>query len=382
MIKVAVVIPIYKEELDDLEKISLAQVRKVLKNYPIIFIAPEGKKFSYLEPNESLIRFPAQYFQGIETYSRLLLQPFFYEPFKIFEYMLIYQLDAFVFYDALRDFCEFGYDYIGAAWPYYAWNGKKLEGKTPRVGNGGFSLRKIAACHKLLKEVSVLPGYQFTLGVFNEDTFFSLAGILKDIDFSVAPVEVANLFSMEWYPDHHVKKLHGDLPFGCHGWTKFSADFYVELFARLGYDLRPFRNQMKTDDYELYYPFNLRKIALIRLIRRINSGQPILKYLPTKNFSSVRVVKSFGSMKILSGVLEEENSLVDKIFTYEENNLQGLICNLSRESLPHLIIAVNFNDEPLIQAIEDKGLTYGEHFILFQYEYMKVQEKLFHNLGK
>ena len=115
MSKVAVVIPVYKEELDDLEKISLAQVRKVLKNYPIIFVAPEGKNFSYLEPGELLVQFHPQHFQSVETYSELLLQPFFYEPFLVFDYMLIYQLDAFVFYDALEEFCRLGYDYIGAA---------------------------------------------------------------------------------------------------------------------------------------------------------------------------------------------------------------------------------------------------------------------------
>ena len=44
-IKVAVVIPTYKEELDEFEKISLAQVRKVLGKYPIIFLTFKDVKF-------------------------------------------------------------------------------------------------------------------------------------------------------------------------------------------------------------------------------------------------------------------------------------------------------------------------------------------------
>ena len=88
--KVAVVIPIYKEELNDLEKISLAQVRKVLKNYPLIFVAPEGKNFPYLQPGDMLVQFHPQYFQSVETYSRLLLSPMFYEPFLVFDYILLY----------------------------------------------------------------------------------------------------------------------------------------------------------------------------------------------------------------------------------------------------------------------------------------------------
>ena len=124
-VNVAVVIPIYKEKLDDLEKISLAQCRKVLKNYPIIFVAPEGKNFSYLEPGDMVIQFHPQFFQSVKSYSNLLMLPMFYEPFLSFDYMLIYQLDAFVFYDALEEFCQLSYDYIGAPWPYYAWQGSR-----------------------------------------------------------------------------------------------------------------------------------------------------------------------------------------------------------------------------------------------------------------
>ena len=374
MSKVAVVIPIYKEELDDLEKISLAQVRKVLKNYPIIFAAPEGKNFSYLEPGEMLVQFHPQYFRSVMTYSQLLLQSFFYEPFLSFDYILLYQLDAFVFYDALEDFCRLGYDYIGAAWPYHGWQGGRYP-KTPRVGNGGFSLRKVAACHKLLDETSRWSTWKYILDNASEDAFFALCEVKKEYDFNVAPVEVADLFSMDYYPDRHVKKLRGGLPFGCHDWTKYSADFYVELFAQFGYDLRPFRDQMKTDDYEFQIQFNLTKVAMDRLIRELERGKSLLKYLPTKKFASVRVIRSPNAMKILAQLLKEEYSLADKIFIYDEKNSRDLVRDIERENLPHLIICMAY-DKLLIDALQDKNV------ISFQREYMKFQEKLFHNLGR
>ena len=56
--KIAVVIPHHKTELDPLEKISLAQCRKVLSRYPLIFVVPEGKIFPYIAPNESAVQFP------------------------------------------------------------------------------------------------------------------------------------------------------------------------------------------------------------------------------------------------------------------------------------------------------------------------------------
>jgi hypothetical protein len=377
--KVAVVIPIYKEELDDLEKISLAQVRKVLGKYPIIFVAPEGKNFSYLEPGEMLVQFHPQYFQSVKTYSQLLLSPFFYEPFLNFDYILLYQLDAFVFYNTLEDFCQLGWDYIGAAWPYHAWKGTRTP-KTPRIGNGGFSLRKVHACHKLLNRIIKLPVYTKLLENFLEDGIFAVCGMSDEKDFNVAPVEVANLFAMEWYPNRCVKKLGYKLPFGCHGWTKFSADFYIKLFTQFGYDLSLFKNMLGNLD-EASLPINLTKIAMDRLIRRVEQGQTISKYLPTKRFASVRVIKSLDAMKILAQLIAEENSLADKIFIYDEKDFRDLIDDVTLENLPHLVIVSDY-DKSLTKAIENKGLIYSRHVLSFRQEYLKVQEKLFHNLGR
>ena len=381
---VAVVIPIYKEEINELEKISLAQVRKVLGRYPIIFVAPQDKKISYLEPGDMLVQFHPQYFQSRETYSQLLLSPFFYEPFLIFDYILIYQLDAFVFYDALEDFCSLGYDYIGAPWPYPSWNASSYRTvkikKTPRVGNGGFSLRKVKACHKLLTKCS--SDWDKLPQKFIEDTFFALCGAASEVDFHTAPVKVAKAFSMEWYPERCVKKLGGNLPFGCHNWHNFNADFYVEVFSQLGYDLRPLRSQMANQDYEAnMMSLTLIKLAFERLLRRIKRGESLLEYLPKKFFASVRVIRSPESMKILAGLLREKNFLADKIFIYDEENFRDLIRDTTREELPHLVLTTDY-DKSLIAAIENKELVYGEHVISFRQEFIKSQEKIFHSLGK
>ena len=235
--KVAVVIPIYKEELDDLEKISLAQARKILGKYQFVFVAPEGKIFSFTESGDTLVRFPQKFFQNVPAYSMLLMSPFFYEAFKAYDYILIYQLDAFVFYDALEKFCSLGHDYIGAPWPYYSrFTAQKNNNKTPRVGNGGFSLRNVNAHIKLLNEHSDLAKNMMGLA---EDDFFAYCGARDDINFHTAPVDIAAKFSAEYLLKHSLKNLQNKLPFGCHGWTKMSADFYVKLFSQFGYDLRP-----------------------------------------------------------------------------------------------------------------------------------------------
>ena len=323
MSKVAVVIPNHKEELDELEKISLAQCRKVLGRYPIVFAAPEGKKFSYLEPGDLTVQFPKEYFQTLRGYNIFSMSPTFYEPFLSFDYILIYQLDAFVFYDALEEFCRLGYDYIGAAFPI-SWGNINGE-KTPRVGNSGFCLRKVKACYELVMKYSASPDWENTINKSYDDTFYSLCGANKDIEFQTAPVEVANLFAMEHYPDRCVKRLGYELPFGCHGWTKFSADFYVELFTKFGYDLRPLRNQMQTKDYEFYLPRSLEMVAMERLIRDLDRKKSLVQYLPLKKFAAVRVIRSQGAMKILARLLTEENSLADKIFIYDKKDFRQRI---------------------------------------------------------
>ena len=373
-LKVAVVIPIYKEEIDELEKISLAQVRKVLKNYPIVFVAPEGKNFSYLEPNEFLVQFPPHFFQSINTYSQLLMSPLFYEPFLSFDYILIYQLDAFVFYDALEDFCRLGYDYIGAPWPYHVYLGIRLP-KMPRVGNGGFSLRKVKACHELLTNLKLSLAQKINFNNSSEDGVFAFCGMFTGKNFKVAPLEVAKLFSMEYRPELHVKRFGNILPFGCHGWTKFSADFYVKLLAKFGYDLRPLRAKMGNIYYELHLPFNLTKLATDRLTRRVERGQSILQYLPVKKFASVRVIRSPDAMKILAQLIVEENEIADQIFIYDEKDFRNLISDVTRNNLPHLLICTDY-DKSLTDALENKNV------ISFRQEFLKAQEKLFHSLGR
>ena len=376
--KVAVVIPVYREKLTDLEKISLDRCRKVLRRYPLIFVAPEGKNFSYFAAGDAVAKFPAQYFQNTQTYSQLMMSLQFYEAFSDFDYILIYQLDAFVFYDALEEFCSLGYDYIGAPWPRHAWLGTRLS-KTPQVGNGGFCLRKVSACHKLLKNASAMPNWTTLREKYLEDAFFATCGVADGIDFNVAPVPVAELFSMERYPDRHVKKIDG-LPFGCHNWQKFGADFYTELFQQFGYDLRPFRAPMNNEDYQFELPAALTKLALDRLIRRVEHGQPLLHYLPTQKFASVRVVRSSDAVKILARLLTEDNSLADKIFIGDADSPEKVFADLSRENLANLLLAAD--DAALIKAVEQRGLRYGEHFISFRQEYLKRCEEIFHMLGK
>lgn len=369
-IKVAVVIPAYKDELDESEKISLAQARKVLGNYQFIFVAPEGKIFSYFKSGDIIVHYNPFFFKSIVNYNQLMLSSFFYEAFLSFDYILIYQLDAFVFYDALEYFCSLGYDYIGAPWPLMY--RKLAKEKISAVGNGGFSLRNVKAHH------NILLNFPNVLG-FNEDTFFSYCGKREDCNFSVAPINVAYSFAAEFKPARVVKKNGGKLPFGCHDWHRRNAEFYTKIFLQLGYDLRLIKNLRPQSDED--FKNWLKHTASERLIRRLEHGQSVVQYLPTKCFASVWVIRFPLSVKLLARLLSEENFLADEIFIRNKKNWTQLFQKIDKKELPHLLLFFG-DDAPLISAAEEKGLIYGVHFVSFWREYLTCCEKLFHNLGK
>lgn len=72
---IIVLIPVYKKSLNIYEKVSLAQVRRVLGVYDIYFIAPEFLNLDYGELSEGIpIKvFPGHFFESKFSYSELLL---------------------------------------------------------------------------------------------------------------------------------------------------------------------------------------------------------------------------------------------------------------------------------------------------------------------
>lgn len=141
----------YKETPDKYETISLVRCVEVLHEYDFCLFGPDGLNISEYENilagMSKTFRYEAfdkSYFSSQRGYNRLMLTADFYKRFSSYEYMLIYQLDAYVFSNQMEKWCQSGYDYIGA--PFFKLN-KKIDWKN--AGNGGFSLRKIDSFIKL-----------------------------------------------------------------------------------------------------------------------------------------------------------------------------------------------------------------------------------------
>lgn len=106
-----IVIPLYKKLSNPKEIISLKQGLKIFNSYPIIFICPNSFNESWLDeyrdlhPKISFEKFSDGDFESVDSYSVLLLKPRFYDRFLDYEFMLIYQTDAYVFKDELEYWC-------------------------------------------------------------------------------------------------------------------------------------------------------------------------------------------------------------------------------------------------------------------------------------
>ncbi len=246
---VAVVIPVYKPSMTRYERIAFNRCLEILKGHQLAMVAPEGLSLAQYEINQHAIvrRFSSRFFAGIRGYNHMLLSQKFYSSFMDFDYILIYQLDAFVFRDELAYWCSLGYDYIGAPWL----DGLSVRGLPHRgagllariapfwnlptsvfVGNGGLSLRKVAPCLELVRRLV----WHVRFWRANEDAFFALHAA-KHKSLSIPDPKTAVKFAFEKDPRRCFSLSGERLPFGCHGWAKWNIEFWRPIFAELGYNI-------------------------------------------------------------------------------------------------------------------------------------------------
>lgn len=237
---VKVVIPIYKTELDFFERISLEQNYNVLKAYPRVFIKPYSLNIDNIRkdfPECSIEEFDDCYFQSVQSYNRLMMSPELYQRFSDSTYILICQLDAYIFGDELKEWCNKEYDYIGAPWVkssfyrlsvvkgirHWLYALKKKVDIDYRVGNGGLSLRRVV---KHLEAVTLLEQdikcylADTNAKYFNEDVFFSVMVNQKGLNFKYPMWQEALCFSFDKRPSLCYRKNGRRLPFGCHYWYR------------------------------------------------------------------------------------------------------------------------------------------------------------------
>ena len=248
---VTVVIPIYKTCFSSFEKTAWNQCIKILNEHPITIIKPQSLDISKLYsiyPFLKVENFDDHYFKDIQGYNKLMLSSMFYERFLSYKFILIYQLDAFVFKDDLLLWCNKDYDYVGAPfgpakvtlvgklkilYQKFKANQKKIINASSAfhmVGNGGFSLRKTHVFYNYalqnnqeIKKFIDNPTQSIYRCAFNnEDVFWSILVNKEKKHISMPRFYEALHFSIESDPLVAIRYNKCVLPFGCHAW-------YVDL---------------------------------------------------------------------------------------------------------------------------------------------------------
>jgi hypothetical protein len=224
-----VVVPVYRARPASHEVVSLTQLQAKLGQHSIEPVAPAALNLEHyrrLVGDRSANYFDDRYFEARAdsraSYSALMVSDGFYRRFERYEYILIYQTDAFVFTDQLERWTKRQFD-IGS--PHWAgWGARKDLGMVG-VGNGGFSLRRVEAFAKVLGE-SRRPVNRMRVlkprsparalrrarkGELVEDYYWGYFAPIR-----VASIEDAIEFAFEMGLERMAAQYRNLVPFGCH----------------------------------------------------------------------------------------------------------------------------------------------------------------------
>jgi Protein of unknown function (DUF5672) len=274
---VVILIFAHKASLEWYEEIALKQCFRILGRHPIRMICPRGlnvEAYRAIVPQLEVDFIPPHWQSSRLNYNRLKSLPFLYRRYRQYDYMLTYELDAFVFRNELLDWCAKGWDYIGAPW-FEGHDSAKPDAPFLGVGNSGFSLRRIQA---MIDVFSTWRNIQPTMEIVREvrssnlSRVRKLAAVTKRLifnnfhppftpansdesrphkihddnfwcevpkrlpDFKVADLEQAKQFSFEVNPSRLYADIGGRLPFGCHKWMEYEPGFWKEFIEQYGYN--------------------------------------------------------------------------------------------------------------------------------------------------
>ncbi|WP_216904247.1 DUF5672 family protein [Synechococcus sp. CCY 9618] len=279
-----VVVPLHTFQLPRNETRALLNAFSKLKNFEFILLhkasqSPAGflKDLSIAASAQlrvSTRSVPDGDLASVAAYNQLLMRADFYEMFAAWDYILVFQLDAWIFNDSLCDWLVKGYTYVGAPWT------GELGEDTPDtgVGNGGLSLRAVDGMIRILRSrafhsspVFRSSDLAFRLKLFTRygdfpvrrrpllflkrlGAFFAMScgwrntlrhyvncQVQEDHFFGIYAPHVypwmlipglweAACFSIETNPRATHARISPSTPLGCHAWEKHDKAFWLNTY--------------------------------------------------------------------------------------------------------------------------------------------------------
>ena len=247
MYKCGIIIPLYKYDLYDYEIMSLKRIIKLYKDseqYKIMFLCDYNfdidkllNKYAIDEFVYSYYNFDKQFFKSKIEYNLLCLNLETYTNLiGTYEYLLIYQLDAYIFDDQLEYWINKDYDYIGGYEGVFGWhliydhlnkifNDENIRNnKNIIIMNGGFSLRKVNYCIDVIQKLPHdFNGYLwgFQRPIIFEDMVYSI----YNTNHPVSAIDAIKFSCTQFYYPFNFSINEFKYPFGTHQFQKHT-DLY------------------------------------------------------------------------------------------------------------------------------------------------------------
>lgn len=375
--ELAIVIPIYKNDLNPNEIISLKQVCMKLGNFQIFFLAPQGLVLGSAPKTIRYVYFPEENFNSVETYSRLMMNEDLYLRFTNYKYILIYQLDSFVFGNNVKYFLDMGYDYIGAPTLEGMYKPYRNE-KVLFTQNGGFSLRNVKAFIKWIKdnkkEIELMCKY---------DAEDSIIYALRNKGLKLAPIDIALQFSFDSNVKECFRRTNGKLPLGCHAWERYAYEIWKPYIENLGYVTNaPSESKIIIKDYYHITKYNQSWIeryssVLFREVLNKMIGQDVKEVyvwgMGKQGYEAMQLLLGAG-INIKAFLDTNLQKVNDGMYPCVGKNVNEIV--LSNAKIP--IIIAMYNHVDACVWLEKHGfhhrldyITYMELFQNFEVETMK-----------
>lgn len=373
----AVIIPIYKNEFLQNEIISLKQVIRCLGEYDFFFLAPEGLNLGTGFNRFKYVYFKKEYFTSVDTYSKLMLKEELYKSFQNYKYILIYQLDAYIFDGNIKKFMDYEYDYIGAPTLEGMYKPYREE-KVLFTQNGGLSLRRTAAfiewTKKNAEEIALMSKY---------DAEDSIIYALRNKGLKMAPIELALEFSFDSNVRECFKRTNGKLPFGCHAWERYDFEIWKPFIEHDGYIVAECDEKRKiVKDYYNITKYNNLWIQKYNPQTLLNVIKKMLKNYNGRVYVWGMGRHGYDAMQLLLGAGIDIVAFMDKnleklkegMYPCKAISINEAISN--SESIPIIVAMYNHLDACIF--LENNNLhhnidyiTYMELFSEFEIEIMR-----------